>query len=435
MNILLVLKHSKVTAPIYYVIRYLYRSCRVFTTAVRSIFYCRKWQKQARLVSQKDNIRVAFMLYDVAFWKSEALFTAMEKHPRFTPCMWIIPPLAQNGSDEAIFRFENCRKYAQSRGMRHYVTQRDELQLFLNQFSPDYLFLVHPYEYQVPFAISDLGDVIPCYIQYGYSNMDSPMAYNGHLQQLLHRMYVESEHFAELVSTYMINKGRNVRATGLPMADSLLTPCSHPAWPASADFLKKIIYAPHWSITGNSEDPVADYSTFLELGEAILELAQKYCDRIAFSFKPHPLIIHHLNKHPEWGESRVKEYFKAWDTLPNGQFVQGGYTALFQQSDAIIHDCCSFIHEYLLMNKPCMYLSKESKGVPFNETTQQALACYQKGYNINDVERFIIAVLNGEDPQKAQRSDFVHSQLILHNRTASDNIINDILRHCVRKVA
>lgn len=382
----------------------------------------------AHQVAGKDNIRVAFMLYDISFWKNEALFNRMMENSRFTPCFWIIPPLAQNGQEDANLRYEACIKYAKEKNYLFYTTGRNDWSVFKKTFAPDYLFLVHPYDYQIPLKIEELGMVLPCITQYGYNNTDTPHMYNNRKQQLFHRFYVESVQIAELAKKYMLNKASNVRVTGLPMADGLLTPRSENAWKNARNNVKKIIYAPHWSISNpGRENIVLDLSTFLELGEAILSLAEKYCHRIAFAFKPHPFLQAHLLLNPSWTQERIDRYYDAWNQLPNCQCVQGEYAALFQQSDAIIHDCGSFIHEYLLMDKPCMFLEKEYEAYNLNQTTCLALECYKKARTVEQIQDFIEKILNNEDEMKDRRKEFINSYLRPNATSPSQNIMEDIL--------
>ena len=98
------------------------------------------------------------------------------------------------------------------------------------------------------------------------------------------------------------------------------------------------------------------YGTFMRTGEILLEMAEKYRGRIQFAFKPHPNLHYTLCQHPQWGKQRTDAFYAKWREMPNTQFEDGAYADLFMQSDAMIHDCGSFIQEYLFADKPCMYL-------------------------------------------------------------------------------
>lgn len=90
----------------------------------------------------------------------------------------------------------------------------------------------------------------------------------------------------------------------------------------------------------------------------MVTFAQKYKDKVQIVFKPHPMLYRTLCEHSEWGKERTDAYYSMWNNMSNTQLEEGDYTELFMQSDAMIHDCGSFILEYLAVDKPCMFLKK-----------------------------------------------------------------------------
>ena len=102
---------------------------------------------------------------------------------------------------------------------------------------------------------------------------------------------------------------------------------------------------------------------------------------------------------------------------------------LFKQSDAMIHDSGSFIMEYLLVNKPCMYLQEGAGYTGFNEDTLQALKCYQKGSSLKEIEQFLLNLLRNVPDTKASARDRYLKEYLLPpgGCSAAQNIINSIL--------
>ena len=102
---------------------------------------------------------------------------------------------------------------------------------------------------------------------------------------------------------------------------------------------------------------------------------------------------------------------------------------LFKHSDAMIHDCGSFMLEYHYTKNPVLYLMQNSQAeIPINEQTIEAKKAHYQGWNKKDVEKFIINVVNENDPMREIRRSFYEKYLLPPNdQTACDNIINLIL--------
>ena len=64
-------------------------------------------------------------------------------------------------------------------------------------------------------------------------------------------------------------------------------------------------------------------------------------------------------KHPDWGKVKADEYYELWRTMPNTLLADGTFTNLFEGSDAMVHDCGSFVVDYLYFGHPVMFVSKD----------------------------------------------------------------------------
>ena len=115
--------------------------------------------------------------------------------------------------------------------------------------------------------------------------------------------------------------------------------------------------------------------------------------------------------------------------MSNTFIQEGDYIDLFLTSDAMIHDCGSFLIEYLYTNKPVMRMMNDiSPESLYNDLALKALDVYYKGFNKEDVESFIIDIINGSDTLKQSRSDFINQYLLPPNgKTPSENILSDII--------
>ncbi|MBQ4636060.1 MAG: CDP-glycerol glycerophosphotransferase family protein [Akkermansia sp.] len=230
----------------------------------------------------------------------------------------------------------------------------------------------------------------------------------------------------------MNNQGRNLAIVGHPYLDYLREGKNYclqdmnNMWKNYRPGIKKLIWAPHWTIGNQS---FYSNGSFLSICDDMVNLAKQHADRLLIAFKPHPILYRALCDHPDWGQEKTDAYYKQWATMPNTQVEEGEYRELFWSSDAMIHDCGSFIIEYPIVNKPCMYLQRGEGYSDFNEFAKAALNCYTIGKNAEDIEKFIIEqVIGAQDPKKDVRVDFIEQYLSpVGGKTAAENIIESIL--------
>lgn len=404
-----------------YLIKKLYAFPKYYRNAksllIRFILYLDN--RVAKQTKSKKSRRVAFMMFDLPFWKSDSLYRQMESSSKFTPCVWLLKQSAivdKNLQEQVLSKSE---EYLKKENYKYYKTE--SLQEFRKLFNPDYIFVVQPYDNQIPFEIHDLSNELLCYIPYSLAIRNVPVKYNNRKQQTFHRNYVESHYIRKYAKSVMANAGSNLRITRLPIIDDLLRKRNENAWQKAHPNMKKIIWAPHWTV--NNDVPSSFVvSTFLTVSEKMLSVAEELKNKVFFSFKPHPSLKRTLYKNALWGKDRTDAYYKAWSDLENAQLDEGDYVALFQQSDAMIHDSGSFIMEYLIMNKPCMYLNNGKLSQEYNQPAIDALSCYEHGRDIEDINSFINRIITNIDTKKEEREKFIESYLM--QTSDSHNIIN-----------
>lgn len=378
-------------------------------------------EKARRLFAEKQVVNVAFQVVTMAKWKTDSLFEAMLKHPRFAPVVWFVP-YSRYTEDEVQKEYEGCRRYFEAKGWP-VVRYRDQ-DAFPEGEHPDIIFIHEPYEWGREYN-KGLKDSLFCYVPYGYMAIANGCTLNMPLNNLALYNFMDNASSARIAARTMQSRGRNVAVTGQPMGDTFLFPSSPlpPVWKDCGE-KKKIIWAPHWTLSSECVNMFAS-GTFLETSEMMLELAQKYADRIQFAFKPHPLLYGALCRHSAWGKEKTDAYYRAWAEMPNTQLEMGEYQALFMQSDAMVHDSSSFIVEYMLADKPCLYLTSGRIFEGFSEMSQAALDCYEKGVTKVQIEEFFQSVLDGRDALASARTVFRQDYLLPpHGVSAAQNIID-----------
>lgn len=385
-------------------------------------------QKALEIVRKKENIRVAFFLTHESVWKYDALFDLMLHHPIFEPLLFVCP-VVDYGMENMKFEMNKAFESFKKKGYNVVKTFNSETGVYLDvkkTFSPDIIFFTNPYQglQDYRFYIKQFPKTLTCYVPYAIMTVNYEFIYNLDFHNLIWKIFSETPIHKEIALQKQKNKGQNCVVTGYPGFDQLLinkNPNSA-VWKNKNTSLKKIIWAPHHSM--NEFNKV---SNFLEYCDLFLELAEKYKNKLQITFKPHHLLRVKLEKVSYWGKEKTDIYYNKWENLENGQFENGGYIDLFLTSDALIHDCGSFMAEYLITGKPSLFMVRDESIMEYWSTFgEKALAAHYQSRNKKELIDFIEnVVLNENDWMKEERSIFVQTTLIPKNKlTASENIMD-----------
>lgn len=387
--------------------------------------------EKLRQLLRERPVRVAFQVAQLSKWKSESVLQLMLQDARFAPFIWCVPV---GGSLHLRNLAEHEREtnlilnYFNARGIHTctYASIAD----FPAEERPDLIFIHEAYDYIFRSeSYRGLDRELLCYVPYCFHNTTDAMEFNGIGNNAALFNFYENDSISKLGASLACNKGRNNAVSGCPLADVFLHEGKNaaPAWKDCGAQMKKVIWAPHWTITAETCWFVS--GTFLKNAEAMTELAEQYADRIQFAFKPHPHLYLQLCKHPDWGKEKTDAFYRRWAEMPNTQLAEGDYVGLFMQSDAMVHDSGSFILEYLFADKPAMFLREGAGYGDYNDMTLDALKSYHKGLVKADIEDFLQrCVLGAEDPLAATRRAMREKYLLPPNgKTAAENILDALL--------
>lgn len=398
--------------------RHISKYCRdyIFIPLYQNIYLPQKVKK----IRRKEKIRFLFVLQILPQWKTEQLYISMLCHPRFEPILGIIPCIENPGEEQKVIEY--CKKKGYS-----YVMLSGDKKL-TEQIKADFVTHQKPYQkqfYPLHYVTRNLN--IPCVvIPYAMNSIITNKLIRMRLYSYCWKQYFENESCCnERKSSHQL-KGRNYAVTGLPVMDELTQPKETYPSPWPDDGRKRIIYAPHHTI-GDLHLSWINLSTFLENGEFMQKMRDKYSDKVYFVFKPHPLL--HQKLCAVWGEQKTEEYYNSWRQAENSHIELGPYMGLFKHSDAMIHDCGSFTVEYLYTGNPVMYLVKDEHTDDTKSAyVKEAYNLHYKGRTHEEIERFIIDVIDGNDPLKERRQQYYQTTLMPpHGKTACENIINSLL--------
>lgn len=354
----------------------------------------------------------------------------MINDPRFNPII-LICPVIDCGYNHMVETLRGTQMLFKKRGY-NVINAYDESTgkyIDIKSLKPDILFFSSQWNEHVDkrFSVYSLRKYLKCYVNYSFKNTPYDYSIASQFQGLMWHYFSECEDNKQLALSFNQREFKNITVVGYPTYDEFSIDLkSDDDWKINSREYKRVIWAPHHSIDGN--DGIIKLSTFLLYSEDMKEIATKYQDHIQFAFKPHPQLKVALYHHPNWGKEKTDSYFEWWATQKNTVYISGPYVNLFKSSDAMIHDCGSFIIEYLYTQKPVMFLSNYDREAQSNAVGKKAFACHYHGTSRLDIERFIEnVVLNEQDTMIDTRKQFYDSVLVPPGGlTVAQNIINRI---------
>ena len=217
-----------------------------------------------------------------------------------------------------------------------------------------------------------------------------------------------------------------VEVSGCPKADVIV--CGDKDKASSTR--KVILIAPHHSVIPTVDSGLC-LGNFLNYKDFFLRLPVIYPE-VDWILRPHPHLRLNLIKNVGWTEERWTDYIKSFVANANAVYEDDGpYYESFRKSDAIIHDCCSFLSEYFYTGKPSCYMlaSEAAKKAQFNDCGLEVIDHTYQAYSENDIKRFIEeVVIGGRDSMKEERQRFARENIMVNYPHASEFIVESIAK-------
>lgn len=286
----------------------------------------------------------------------------------------------------------------------------------------DIIYLANPYDSMVNtiHGIKYLStkEVLPIYISYGCmpDNYGCKVIMPILEISLFWKVFADNQFSYEDYKKFELARAKNVVLTGYSKMDELSKV------QIKEHNRNRIIVAPHHTIN-NTHFPL---SNFLKYSDYLLELPKKY-PQIDFVFRPHPLLFTNLTNDGIWTEIQVNDYLKKLQNLGIEYSYGGDYFELFANSDGMIHDCSSFVVEYLYTKKPCCYAAKKNYKTIFSSLGKSCLENYYIAFNQNEIDSFIEnVIIKGNDPLKKKRAKYATENLAINYPKVSEKILEEI---------
>ena len=396
-----------------------------------------KQVKSLKTVKQKSKIKVAFFVIHDSVWKYDTLYKLLNDDVRFEPIIVICPHLTDS-FEQSLKTMHQANNTFIKKGYNVVMTFNENSRTWLNvkeTIKPDIIFFTNPHKItRKEYLITNYPNTLTCYVQYSFHITHlHELQYNQLFHNLLWSSFCETSTHLKFAEKHARNKASNVVVTGYPGLDEMLDEgrIKQNQWKLKDPDIKNIIWAPHHSI---SENDTLAYSCFLQYSDFMLNLLERYKNKIQISFKPHPMLRQNLVNKDGWGKRKTDDYYNTWANATNGQLDEGGYIDLFLTSDAMIFDSASFMTEYIFTEKPSLFTVHDEQLVTrFNEFGKEVFQKHYHGNNENDIISFIDnVVLLGDDKKKNERSEFRMDYMSQQkNNSASLNIYNYLISNII----
>ena len=378
-------------------------SDETYNTFIESVF-----EKSVELIRRKDNIKVGFVLYDASMWSGDELYNYFAAEERFEPTIFLC--LRIDYKNELIQKEHlHGAEQFKSRGLNVVTVREGDLSVP----QQDLLIFLTPYFETMPaaFQLKNLTTkTLITYIPYAFDTAQRNLIFSHPLMIIAYRLFFPSELTFKMYKKNSSNGMSHGLYSGYPRLDIFFNDKAdfHFDWKMARPDAKKIIYAPHWSINDGVR-----YATFQWNYKFMYEFAKAHPE-ISWVVKPHPNLLFSAVKEKIFPSTEAfEEYMQKWNDLPNAQVYTGAYyQSLFATSDGMIHDSGSFIAEYQYVDKPMIYLTRDTQ--KFNELGEEILtASYTvDGKDLGGIATMIQRVfIDGDDYKAAERREVFDKHL------------------------
>lgn len=371
-------------------------------------------------IPPSKQIKVLFLVSDVAKWKAQSLYDLMKTSNAYEPviALTLVDFQLKLPKSEQENILNMGVKYFKEKSMEYvcaYDVERHKA-LNLSEFNPQLVFYDQPWKIsknQMPYEISKyaLTFYIPYYVQtYG----DTIMECKQELHQTVYRYYILNKDWEEFYSPEFKNAAGNILGLGHTMLDEYYLKRDK-----IQDESKYVIYAPHHSL-GN----YLNIATFDKNGREILNYAKQHKE-LNWVFKPHPSLKHRVIKSGFMTSAEIDKYFKEWESFATVCY-DSDYIKYFLNSKALITDSASFLIEYFCTGKPIIHLLSSKSRVVARESFEKIINTFYKAYNNDEMfDLFDKILVQNNDDMKDVRLK-VLSESGLASTYAAENILNDV---------
>ena len=318
----------------------------------------RIFKASAQIISRKKKIKIGFTMVEAAHWCGKDLYDFFANDERFETTVFLCLDFHKPVNDVIKADFMRGVDQLKSHGINVVPVTDRNAKLPVQ----DVLIYLSPYlgRFPVCFNLNNVtAKTLAVHIPYAFdTSFHIKRFYSGELFIILWKVFFSSAITFDIYKEKCIIGMPRGLYSGYPRMDIVFKPDTkfHFDWKMARPDAKKIIWAPHHSIKG---DTSITYATFQWNWKFMYEFA-KANPAISWIFKPHPWLLYKAVREKVFPSAAAfQKYLQMWDELPNAMVYTGGYYQdIFATSDGLIHDCGSFSAEYQYVNKPMIYLTR-----------------------------------------------------------------------------
>ena len=387
---------------------------------LKEFIYRVKINNNIRKLKKKEKIKVAFIHMYSGSVQVIPIFEAMLKDELFDP-YFIVNPDVYRSKENFDLNYKETReelvaKYGRDRVLDGYSYDEDKY-----------------FDYTKMFDMAQKYFQIRYWTSKGIPVFHSNYAYTGRTKyekkifslkefKLMWKIFTENNFSKDYMASCGI-KSKNISVVGYAKLDKLSRIQTKPR------SRKRIIIAPHHTIFQIPNFLMI--GSFLKYYDFILNLPKMYPD-IDFIFRPHQLLIENLKSEQGWGPEKTEEYLKKLTDYENVEYQTiGNYLDTFVNSDALIHDCGSFLAEYFYTEHPQCYMFSSPDVIDreFTSFGKKMLNHAYKAFSEQEIKDFIDnVVLKENDYMKKDRMQFADKELKVNYPHSTESIIK-IIKH------
>lgn len=391
-----------------------------------------------KTIDKKDKIKIGFLIKHSSEWSAQSIYKYLSQSDRNELTIFVAPYFV--GTKKSIMDnyYDTLSYFSDNQysviGM--YDEESNSYIKWNENNTCDYIFNLTPnfiWLRQTSCIVKFPLRTLNIYIPYGYyiSGLVESQ-FNQLSHHLFWKIFCESMLHKEMANNYSDIGDINVEFSGYLKMDTFLNKdkifCGK-LWSIPDDCdenkLKKIIYAPHWSI-GNSKTA---FGSFDKIYDSIYEFAKQTKEYISWIIKPHPRLRSECVVQGIFAdETEYDVYLDKWNGLENARAITTGiYYDIFMDSDAMVLDSISFLAEYMYVHKPMIFLERE--GQTLNEFGIKLVQTLYKvdGADIDAIKRAVYEIVVNElDDRKHEREEFYEKYLdyySINGQSCTDYII------------
>lgn len=403
---------------------------RLILKTVRCAWRYRCLEKIAKKKPKDEKIRVLFIVSEIAKWKEQSLYEAMEMSGDFCPLVGISAWNNQSESKLSAAAYSDVQvraeKFFDKLGNRHVrtVTIEDGRWIYhdLSEFAPDIVFYTEqwaPCPKQHPFEVSQyaLTCFLPYYVpDFGITRIDC----HQQVERMVWIYFCLGEKWANLYRRSLLMTCHCCKfvVSGHPALDWFYEQRDRKP--------KKnyVIYAPHFAFPHPLQQELYLIGTFEWSGMVMLEYAEAHPE-VKWVFKPHPVLRGLLSEFGVMSKDEVNDYYRRWERIGLACY-DSDYQELFLESRAMITDSGSFLPEYGSTGRPVIRLiCEKNKHVP-PKAAKEVYDTYYQVHNIDELRSALkLVVEDGLDPNREVRLAAVNRAGLM-SQNASDNIVRKL---------